>query len=70
MTRLYIALGLAVFVSLALFYTYRIGYNAGRDSFKVKVQEELLDKKAKMDVIRNNRPDRATVVKRLLDGSF
>ncbi len=70
MNKLYIYLGLALVIGLALFSIYRMGYNAGRDSFKVKVQEELLDKKAKMDVIRNNRPDRATIVKRLLDGSF
>lgn len=70
MNKLYISIGMALAVGLALFGIYRMGYVAGRDSFKVKIQEELLDKKGKMDEIRNNRPDKPTVVKRLRDGSF
>lgn len=68
--KAWVTLGLVLVIGLALFGIYRMGYNAGRDSFKVKIQEELLDKKGKMDEIRNNRPDKPTVIKRLRNGSF
>lgn len=40
MNKLYISIGLALVVGLALFGIYRMGYVAGRDSANVAIQQK------------------------------
>lgn len=68
-------LGIAVFVSLVLFFIAiklygNSQYDKGELSCKKDVAEAVIEVKEKHEEIRNNRPDNDALIKRLLEGTY